>query len=459
MTSPTDHAGSVQRRLLGLLLIPLALLLAGGILLDYTIVIRPIPAAYDQALVNAALGIAAHVEVDANGHVAADLSQQADTLLRSDRYDAVYYLVSGPDGAYLAGDRDLPVAPGDPRKPTYRDTEFRGDPIRVASYRVPTAAGVVTVSVAETLHKRERARRRVLVSLVGTDLLQLGATLLLAWIGVRYGLRPLRALRDQIAARSARDLAPLDLAPVPGEVRPLVRALNRLLATVREAAEAQQRFLADAAHQLRTPLGGIQAQLELLAHDPGAAPLRDRVRALHEGSRRAAHTANQLLALARAEPSAVVAGDIRPVDLKALVTDAVAAQFDRALAAHQDLGAETEPVHVAASDWLLRELLANLLDNALAYTPAGGHVTVRCGADGAGAFLEVEDNGPGIPPALRGRVRERFYRLPGSRGNGCGLGLAIVDGIARLYGAELGIDEGADGRGTRVRVRFAHRLA
>jgi two-component system sensor histidine kinase TctE len=453
MTSPTEQATSVKRRLLGLLLVPLTLLLGAGMLVDYAVGTKPVPLAYDQALVNTAIGIAAHVRVE-DGRIGAHLSPQEEALLRSDRYDAIYYLVTGPDGGYVAGDRGLPAA-ASPRNPSYADAAFRGEPVRVASYRIQSAAGAVTISVAETRHKRERARRRLLASLFLTDVAQLGGTLLLVWIGVRHGLRPLTALRDEIAARSARDLAALDEAPVPAEVRPLVRALNRLFATVREAAAAQQQFLANAAHQLRTPLGGIQAQLELLARDPVAAPLRERVLALHEGSRRAAHTANQLLALARAEPSAIIADDIRPVDLRALVADAVAAQLDRALIAGIDLGAEAEPVRIAGSDWLLRELLANLLDNALAYTPAGGRVTLRCGDDGDGAFLEVEDDGPGIPPAERERVLARFYRVPGSPGNGCGLGLAIVDEIARLHGADLLIAGGADGRGTRVRLRFA----
>jgi two-component system sensor histidine kinase TctE len=454
MISATERATSVKRRLLSLLLVPLTFLLGFGMLVDYVVGTKPIPLAYDQALVNTAVGIAAHVRVD-GGNVSAKLSAQEEALLRSDRYDKIYYLVSGPDGAYIAGDRGLPDA-GPLRNPSYRNVSFRDEPVRVASYHTQTAAGRVTISVAETQHKRERARRRLLASLFLTDVVQLVGTLLLVWIGVRYGLRPLTALRDEIAARSARDLAALDEAPVPAEVRPLVFALNRLFATVREAADAQQQFLANAAHQLRTPLGGIQAQLELLARDPAAAPLRERVLALHEGSRRAAHTANQLLALARAEPSSIVAGDIRPVDLRTLVADAVAAQLDRALIAHIDLGAEAESVRVAGSDWLLRELLANLLDNALAYTPAGGHVTLRCGRDGSGAFLEVEDDGPGIPQAERARVLERFYRARGSPGNGCGLGLAIVDEIARLHGADLAITEGAGGHGTRVRLRFPH---
>jgi two-component system sensor histidine kinase TctE len=182
------------------------------------------------------------------------------------------------------------------------------------------------------------------------------------------------------------------------------------------------------------------------------------LRSLHDACRRLGHTANQLLALARAEPSANVADDFRALELRQLVEDAVAGNLDRAVERHIDLGAETAPARVHGVAWLLRELLANLVDNALTYAPAHGHVTVRCGivenATSQEAFLEVEDDGPGIAEAERARVTARFYRAPGSGGNGCGLGLAIVDDIARVHGAKLEIGSGAGDCGARVRVRF-----
>jgi len=336
----------------------------------------------------------------------------------------------------------------------FGDRVFRGRPIRIARYTTRVGNAQVSVVIAETLRKRISATRRILTTVVLTDILQLAGTLLLVWLAVRYGVRPLRALGEQIAQRSGRDLAPLDPGPVPAEVRPLVSALNSLFDTVRAAARAQQQFLADAAHQLRTPLTGLIAQLDLLARDSSSEPLRGRLSALHEGTRRLAHTANQLLALARSERSATTPDDFQPVALPLLVGDVVAHQLDRSLAAQIDLGADSAPASVHGSEWLLRELLANLVDNALSYTPAGGRVTVRCGSGPGGAFLEVEDDGPGIPAAERQRVRERFYRLRGTRGDGCGLGLAIVEEIARAHEADFVIGEGAGGRGTRARVEF-----
>ena len=453
MKLSTDRVPSVRLRLLRFLLVPLALLLGIGIFVDYRSSALPIHRAYDQVLREATLAIAAHLKSDA-GWVIADLPSQAIDVLRSDSRDAIYYVVRGPHGELISGDGDLPVGTLDSALPSYQDAIYRGQPIRIASYTTLVGDANVTVAVAETVHKRAYAARRILISIVLSDGLQLIATLVLIWLGVRYGVHPLRALSAQISARSARELSQLDQTTVPSEVRPLVQALNGLLESARTAALAQQQFLANAAHQLRTPLAGIIAQLDLLAHDPEAGVIRDRLVGLHAGTRRLAHTANQLLALARAEPSANLAHDFRRVDLAVLVADIVTQHLDPSLLAQIDLGAEAEPASVQGSEWLLRELLSNLVDNALQYTPPGGRITVRCGVFDRGAYLEVEDDGPGIPEADRAHILERFYRVPGSPGSGCGLGLAIVDEIARLHDAELTIGTAPGAHGTVARVNF-----
>ncbi len=446
-------APSVSRRLLGLLLLPLALLLGFGVFIDYRTGSAPIRAAYDRALHEMALAVAAHLhDADSDGRIDADLPPQAVAVLRADSVDEIYYVVHAADGHVVSGDADLPASSGGSGE--YSDHVYRGDAIRMVTHAAVIGHTPVTISIAETTRKRSAAIRSILTSIVLTDIVQLAGTLLLVWLGVRYGVRPLRALGEQIAQRSARDLAPLDRARVPAEVRPLVATLNALFDTVRETARAQQQFLADAAHQLRTPLSGVIAQLDLLARETRDDGVRARLLALHDGTRRLAHTANQLLALARSERSATTHDDFGRVDLAALCADAVAQQLDRSLLAHIDLGAETAPACVHGSEWLLRELLGNLVDNALRYTPAGGRVTVRCGVADDGAFLEVEDDGPGIPPQEREHVRERFRRLPGSPGDGCGLGLAIVDEIAQAHEAKFSIEAGTDGTGTRARIEF-----
>jgi two-component system sensor histidine kinase TctE len=222
-----------------------------------------------------------------------------------------------------------------------------------------------------------------------------------------------------------------------------------------EAARAQRQFVADTAHQLRTPITGLLGHLEVMMREAAAAPLHDRLAALHDGMTRLSHSANQLLALARADPSASLADRFERLDLKPLVERVLERNVDRSVACGLDLGAEIRAVHITGNPRLLEDLLGNLVDNALHYTPAGGHVTVRCGPSQSGKpYLEVEDDGPGIPEAERVRVRERFYRMPGSPGHGCGLGLAIVDEISRLHSADLSIDSGGNGSGTRIKVQF-----
>ena len=450
---------TIRRRLLLTLIGPLSLLLGAGVALDYAAGIAPLQAAFDQALINEALAAAAQLRTPRGG-IEFELTPQAMEMLRADKYDAIYYLVLGPHHEYVAGDEGLPSAPASVDNPALADAQFQRNAIRTATYRHQTAAGEVTITIAETMHKRDEARRRMLISIVVTDTLQFGAILLMIWLGVRLGLRPLIALRAQIDARSAHELAPLDETHVPGEVRPLTRALNRLFATVRSNAQAQQQFLANAAHQLRTPLAGLQTQLEVLRRDADAIGVRDRIDGMLDGTRRLSHTANQLLALARVEPTANAATEFGDIDLRNLAEQAVAAHFEQAVQRRIDLGVEAQPATVRGSAWLLREMLANLVDNALAYLAGEGHVTVRCGMTGDGvarAFIEVEDDGPGIPEEQRTRVTERFYRLPGTSGDGCGLGLAIVDEIVRSHHAHLTITDAARGRGTRVRVTFAAR--
>lgn len=458
-THPGGATGSmtIRRRLLLILLAPLTLLLSLGIALDYAAGTAPLHAAFDQALANEALAVAAQLHPRADGRIEFNLSPQAIEVLRSDKYDSVYFLVLGANGEFFGGDDGLPVVETGAANPAFRDAQFAGHAIRAATYRAATPAGPVAVTVAETTHKRQHAQRRMLTSIILSDMVQLAGILALVWLGVRLGLRPLLSLRAQIDKRSARDLAPLDETDVPGEVRPLTRALNRLFATVHASAQGQLQFLANAAHQLRTPLAGLQTQIELLIQDPAAAQLHAPLKGMLDGTRRLGHTANQLLALARAEPTAAAAADFHALDLRELAEEAVAGQFDLALRRHIDLGVEAAGARILGSRWLLRELLSNLVDNALAYTPANGRVTVRCGPSDAAvpqAFIEVEDDGPGIAPEQRSRVVERFYRAPGTVGDGCGLGLAIVEEIARAHRAELKIGAGAHGVGARVRVTF-----
>jgi two-component system sensor histidine kinase TctE len=456
---------TIRRRLLLLLLPALALLMLLGGLVDYWIALATTQNAYDQALASTAFAAAAYLNVD-NGKTVFTPSPRTAALLRAGSGaagDATLYSVTGPNGEFIAGSAELPSAftgssnvsaPGS-AKVAFRDVTVHGVPLRAVSARTPMASGAATITVAETRERRTRTQRVMLFGKLLVDFAELDITLLLIWIGVYFGLRPLGALGDQAETHSLRELRRFDETTVPGEVRSVVVSFNRVLELLHDAAAAQQRFVADAAHQMRTPVAGLLAQIELLLQEPRAAGVAGELATLHRGIQHLAHSANQLLSLARAEPIAALPEDRQPIALKALVEQLVERHLDRADRAGIDLGADTLPTQTLGDAWLLEDLLANLIDNALKYTPRGGHVTVRSGLEGPAPYLEVEDDGPGIAEAQRARVRERFYRLPGSAGIGCGLGLAIVDEIARVHGATLSIGAGPQGRGTRMRVRFA----
>lgn len=438
-----------------LLLAPIVLLLVGSVVTDLHTALEPANSARDKALADAALAVAGHLQVRGDRpHL--ELSPEAEALLRANSDDAVYYAVFDAQGQLVAGDPGLDPPRPRPRltNPAWYDGEYQGKPVRVVVLRAPTEVGTIVVKVAETTNSHQRLVRRATGTIALSNFLLIALTLVLVYFGVRSGLSPLERIRAEIAARSARDLRPLDAANVPGEVRPLVDALNRLLAMLREAAAAQDRFLADAAHQMRTPLAGLQAQLDLLAREPLSEDGRARLNQARDATRRTAHLAHQLLSLARADPVSTLSKEFRDVDLQALAGESASTHLDRALAKDQDLGFELQPARIRGVDWLLRELLGNLVDNAINHCPRGAHITVRTGTRGESPYLEVEDNGPGIPDSDRAKVRERFYRVPGTQGAGSGLGLAIVQEIAQLHGAAVEIETPASGHGTRVSAVF-----
>ncbi len=449
-------AGSIRRRLLILLLPSLLALMLAGVFVNYHAAMVIVSATYDHRLEDAARGLAARVIVAGPGGAPrVDLSPATGAESSALRLGILLYSIRGSRGTLLAGDARLVPAPAGASNPSFADAKFQAQDFRVATYRLRTGGDLTAISVAEPMALRAGAGHFILASTWLMDFIQVDVTLLLVWIAVYYGLKPLLALRRQIEARSARDLQPLVVAEVPTEVRPLVDALNLLFEMLGEAARSQRQFVADTAHQLRTPIAGLLGHLELLMRDPAAAPpVRERLAQLHDAMGRLSHSADQLLALARADPSAGATEGFQSVELQSLVGKVVALNLDRALESGHDLGAEAAPAVIDGNPRLLEDLLGNLVDNALTYTPAGGHITVRSGVRRGKAFLEVEDDGPGIPKSERARVRQRFYRIPGTTGRGCGLGLAIVDEIARTHEGFAIIESGAGERGTRVRVEF-----
>jgi two-component system, OmpR family, sensor histidine kinase TctE len=444
---------SISRQLIFWLAIPLLLMALCGALVHYFNSVAPGVISSDRRLRQAANALMAHVLIK-EGRVTLDEGSNGKPPLPA--ADSIKYALRDTRGGLLAGDAQLPFVPMNSEvSQLFAMSQVDQRSLRTLTTRFDTRAGVIFITVADAHPQTDSAARYGFMSTLLWDFVQLDVTLVLVWVGIQLGLRPVKRLRDEIAERSPLDLRPIVESSVPREIAPLAVTLNRLFATLRAAAQSQQQFIANTAHQLRTPITGMQAQLDLLAAEPAALPVKDRLLTLQEGIRQLARAANQLLTLARADPAANIAIKNQPVDLSALVGEVVAKFFDRALQSDIDLGVDIKPAQVLADPSLLDDLLSNLVDNALKYTPAHGSVTVSAGTHNNRPFLAVEDTGPGIPESERQRVRQRFYRLPNSPGHGSGLGLAIVDEIARLYGAQASIGAGADGRGTKVLVQFA----
>ena len=443
---------SISRQLIFWLAVPLMLLALCGALVHYFNNVAPGVISSDRRLKEASNALMRRVQV-ADGQLTLDANPSGGPA--PPLPDFVKYAVRDPQGHLLIGDPQIPAVPmNSANAQLLAMAQIDHRSARTLTTRFDTRAGVVIITVADARPTAEPAARFGFMSTLLWDFVQLDITLVLVWVGIQIGLRPVRKLRDEIAARSPLDLRPIVESSVPREIAPVVVKLNRLFTMLRSSVQSQQQFIANTAHQLRTPITGMQAQLDILIGEPAAQPISGRLRTLQESVRQLAHSSNQLLSLGRADPAANMAAKNQSVVLSAIVGEVVAKFIDRALQSNIDLGVEVQPVSILADPSLLDDLLSNLVDNALKYTPAGGGITVSAGARNGSPYLAVEDNGPGIPEQERQRVRQRFYRLPNSPGHGSGLGLAIVDEIAQLYSASMTIGPGSSGRGTKVLLQF-----
>ena len=400
----------------------------------------------------------------------------AREMLRADDSDLVYYQVLGARGEFLSGEADLPLPPSE-NKPVngevrLREDVMRGEDVRVAytwvDIDVPGAHPLL-VQVAETLEKRKTLATEIVKGVMVPQFVTLPLAVLLVWLALVRGIKPLAQLEKRIRARKPDDMSPLDESAVPEEVAPLVSSINDLLSRLKASLTTQKRFLADAAHQLKTPLAGLRMQADLAQRETDADELKKSLKQIGRASIRATHTVNQLLAMARAETTGRSLAQ-HPIDLAYIVSEAIQETLPHASEKQIDLGYEGPEQGEAASRvqgnaTLLKELVRNLLDNAINYTPAKGQVTVRLLTDrfSGVVVLLVEDTGPGIPAAERELVLQPFYRALGTNVDGTGLGLAIVQEIAQQHGATISIED-ADRPGhpslpgTRVTVRFVGML-
>jgi two-component system sensor histidine kinase TctE len=481
-------ASGLQRRLLLLLLVPLAVLATLNAWFDF----RSADSAalqQDRQLLSMVPLLAGSVV--GRGSAAGDppvllMAPPMEDFLNARPGVSAFALV-GREGSVLTGDAWLSGMPPATGEPEFSSQEFDGVTYRIVSQRINTVAGELVLRLADGSDPRQQWLRLLWFKVALPNLVLVVAAFFAVNWAVRRALRPLIELKEAVESRSPRDLSALDAHGSPEEVRPLVLSLNRLFDLVNAQAESQHRFVADAAHQLRTPLAGLQSQVEAWAmavvakaaqsnpdwvymENSPLAPVdvahtaitlgADQVFKLRQAVRRTSQLANQLLALSRVDSRNAQPQAMQRVDLQQLCEVMLETHLDAAAAKDIDLGLDTTEAHATGHTWLLRELLGNLVDNAIRYTPRGGRVTLRCGRclpdEGTAdqPFLEVEDNGPGVPPHERARMLERFYRITGTVGEGNGLGLAIADEIARVHNSQLQVLDGHGGVGLRMHLRL-----
>ena len=474
---------SLFGEILDWMLTPLLLLWPISLALTWLVAQNIAGKPFDRALEYNVQALAKLVVVK-NGQVLFNLTGPAREILRADDTDLVYYQVTGTQGEHLSGEHDLPAPPDDDKgaegEVRLREDVIQGQGVRVAytwmkvdvrSPRIPAAATrigndqFVLVQVAETLEKRKTLATEIVKGVMVPQFVTLPLAVLLVWLALVRGIKPLAQLEKRIRARKPDDMSPLDDAAVPEEVAPLVLSINDLLSRLTVSLTTQKRFLADAAHQLKTPLAGLRMQADMAQRETNADDLKKSLKQIGRASVRATHTVNQLLALARAETTGRALAKHR-VDLVTIAREVMADSVPRAMDKQIDLGydgpaAGEQATQLEGNATLLKEMVRNLLDNAIAYTPEAGRVTLRLMTDRFSGvlMLVVEDSGPGIPEAERELVLQPFYRALGTDVDGSGLGLAIVQEIAMQHNAEITIADAdlsntAHGPGTRITVRF-----
>jgi two-component system sensor histidine kinase TctE len=461
MSSNASPARSLQRELLVWLLGPMLALFVVNSVLGYRVAITTANDAYDRLLLASVKAIADRVTIS-RGEISVDIPYMALELFESNIRERIFYKVSAPDGTTLTGYEDLPPPPSGASTtgPTFFRSTYHDENLHQAAlYKPlydPTLSGMVLIQVAETAESREALTRRILYdNLLPQGLLISFAALFLV-LGVRYALRPLRHLRDNLTGRSPVDLRPVDESSVQSEVRPLIQALNQHNVRIERMLTSRLNFVSDAAHQIRTRLSILRTQVEYglrMDEVPAICGVLQGVQGMLAESGR---FFNQLLVLAHAEAKVIPGFDQERIDIAALSHSSALDWVEAARQKQINLGYEgvESGLFLRGNAVLMGELLNNLLDNAIRYTQRGGAVTLRVDAEGDGIRIEIEDNGPGIADSERARVFERFYRPPSSAGEGSGLGLAIAAEVCRSQRGTIELATARTGQGLLVVLHF-----
>lgn len=314
----------------------------------------------------------------------------------------------------------------------------------------------VLIQVAETLNKRKKMAGQIITAMLLPQFLLIVLVALIVWTGIGRGLAPLGQLHRDIAARSDRDLSPVEESNTPQEVRPIIHEINELMRRLDKALETQRRFIADAAHQLRTPLAGLKTQASLALRQSVPGSLQHSLKQIDASTDRTIRLINQMLALAQVEPGSDRLFDLKPLDIGKLVRETVKEWVPAVIKKDMDLGYEGpgDSIMIDGDMVRVKMMIDNLIDNAVRYSSNGSSITARLEEAGGSVILTVEDDGAGIPPGERNAVFQRFYRVPDNPVAGSGLGLSIVQEIVTSHGARISIEAPEGHPGTLVKVTF-----
>ncbi len=455
---------SLRKKLLLLLVPPLLILIliVSSILFRFAIVEQR--DAFDNALYDSAYSIYQLIQKSDDSIENLSLPKNEKQFILNDQSDVIFYNVVDTTGKVLNGNNDAGLMPQTNHPAT--NPYFRDGTVQNLNVRIVTALvniqknGVelpVFIQVAETLNKREALASNVLIDIIVPQLILVLFTIAIIWFGVERGLQPLFDLQAAVSKRSYLDLSAIELPDVPTEVMILVNSVNSLMRQLESVLNAQNRFIADAAHQLRTPLAGAQAQLELALSESKPEQHQQLLERVSASMERLSHTITQLLSLARNQQDASHNMALTPVNLNKIAQEVTTDMVPTAIKKGLDLGfeADSQKTMVLGDSKRLKEMLYNLVDNAVLYTPAGGKVTVKVQREAGEIVLSVIDNGPGIPKAEREKVFERFHRVMGTGQEGSGLGLSIVMEIAQLHQANVEIADEPRKKGLNIQVSFA----
>jgi two-component system sensor histidine kinase TctE len=459
----SDAGFSLRRRVAGWLLPPLLILAVINAVFSYLAALEAVNHAYDRSLTASIRSIAERVH-SLEGEISVDVPYSAFETFEVGVQESIFYAVIGPRGQLVTGYEDLAApaeVPGDGQL-LFAATAFRGAPVRLAAMKKrlydPVLAGgdAVTIVFAETTGSRTALARELFFDSLRRQflLIALGAVMLVLALGSAF--RPLVALRDAVRDRADEDLTPVPSANVPSEVRPLIAAINHHMERLSAMVEARRRFLADAAHQIRTPLAVLTTQAEFGARQADPGEMRRTFESMLATVHSTRRMANQMLALSRAETANVLVLEQAPLDMTELARDIALELAPVALKQRIELAFEaTGPAPLTGNAAMLREMIANLVDNAIRYSPPDTHIVIATGARDDAVVLAVEDEGPGIPPEERDKVFGRFYRILGhGETDGSGLGLAIVREICLAHHGRITLRDGAGGRGLHVEVEL-----